>query len=59
MQLISLLPTSYPGHNLLTEDEGIIYGKNNCNCKRKGKFFKIIGRLKKSENRGCSDNYDL
>ena len=59
VQLISLLPTSYPGHNLLTEDEGIIYGKNNCKCKRKGKFFKIIGRLKKSENRGCSDNYDL
>ena len=59
VQLISLLPTSYPGHNLLTEDEGIIYGKNSCNCKRKGKFFKIIGRLKKSENRGCSDNYDL
>ena len=59
VQLISLLPTSYPGHNLLTEDEGIIYGKHSCDCKRKGKFFKIIGRLKKSENRGCSDNYDL
>ena len=59
VQLFSLLPTSYPGHNLLTEDEGIIYGKNNCKCKRKGKFFKIIGRLKKSETRGCSDNYDL
>ena len=27
--------------------------------KEKVKFFKIIGRLKKSENRGCSDNYDL
>ena len=59
IQLISLLPTSYPGHNLLTEDEGIIYGKDTCSCKRHGKYFKIIGRIKRSETRGCSDNYDL
>ena len=55
VQLKSLLPISYPGHNILTEDIGIIYGIDNCKCKRKGKIFKILGRLSKSEIRGCSD----
>ena len=27
LQLISLLPTSYPGHNILTEDVGEIIGR--------------------------------
>ena len=54
IQLLSTLPTSYPGHNILTEDEGeLIY--NDCECKNKGKQFKIHGRIKKSEIRGCSD----
>ena len=59
VQLISLLPTSYPGHNLITEDEGAIYGVDSCDCNRTGKTFKIYGRLKKSEIRGCSDSNDL
>ena len=57
IQSISLLPKSYPGHSLLTEDIGIIHGIDNCPCGRKGKFFNIRGRLKKSELRGCSDVY--
>ena len=36
IQLLSILPTSYPGHNILTEDVGSIFGENNCNCGRKG-----------------------
>lgn len=59
IQLLSLLPTSYPGHSILTEDEGIVFGEDNCKCGKKGKFFKIIGRLKQSETRGCSDAYDI
>jgi phenylacetate-coenzyme A ligase PaaK-like adenylate-forming protein len=58
IQLLSLIPTSYPGHSILTEDEGIVFGEDKCKCGKKGKFFKIIGRLKKSETRGCSDTYD-
>ena len=54
IQLLSILPTSYPGHNILTEDEGELVN-NNCECKKKGKQFKIYGRIKKSEIRGCSD----
>ena len=55
VQLISVLPTSYPGHNVLTEDIGMIVKNNNCDCEKKGKRFKIFGRLKKSEIRGCGD----
>jgi len=57
IQVVSVLPDSYPGHSLLTEDEGILLGEDNCPCGRLGKYFKIIGRLKNAEIRGCSDTY--
>ena len=57
VQVLSTLPYSYPGHSLLTEDEGIILGEDDCPCGRKGKYFKILGRLKDAEIRGCSDTY--
>ena len=55
IQLFSLLPTSYPGHNILTEDIGEIVGQDNCKCRLKGKYFLVHGRAKKAEIRGCSD----
>ena len=57
IQVVSMLPESYPGHSLLTEDEGVILGEDDCPCGRKGKYFKINGRLKNAEIRGCSDTY--
>ncbi len=57
IQVVSILPESYPGHSLLTEDEGILLGEDDCPCGRKGKYFKVIGRLKNAEIRGCSDTY--
>lgn len=57
IQVISTIPESYPGHSLLTEDEGILLGEDDCPCGRKGKYFKILGRLKNAEIRGCSDTY--
>ena len=57
IQVLSILAHSYPGHSLLTEDEGILLGEDDCKCGRKGKYFKIIGRLKNAEIRGCSDTY--
>lgn len=57
IQVLSTIPESYPGHSLLTEDEGIILGEDDCPCGRKGKYFRIIGRLKDAELRGCSDTY--
>lgn len=55
IQVISLLPTSYPGNSILTEDVGTIFGVDNCLCGLKGKYFKVNGRLPQAELRGCSD----
>lgn len=57
IQVVSSIPESYPGHSLLTEDEGVLLGEDDCPCGRKGKYFKINGRLKNAEIRGCSDTY--
>lgn len=57
IQVASAIPESYPGHSLLTEDEGEILGVDDCPCGRKGKYFKIYGRLQNAEIRGCSDTY--
>lgn len=57
IQVVSMIPESYPGHSLLTEDEGVLLGEDDCKCGRKGKYFEVIGRLKNAELRGCSDTY--
>ena len=54
IQVISLLPKSYPGHSILTEDIGEIV-KNNCDVCFGKKQFIVHGRATKSELRGCSD----
>jgi hypothetical protein len=54
IQLFSLIPTSYPGHSIITEDIGAIINKKS-NCKINAKHFVVYGRSKKSEIRGCSD----
>lgn len=58
IQVVSILPRSYPGHALLTEDEGAILGEDDCPCGRKGKTFAIYGRIQRAELRGCSDTYE-
>jgi len=57
IQLLSVIPKSYPGHSILTEDLGTICGIDDCKCGRKGKYFIVHGRLKSAEIRGCSDTY--
>ncbi len=57
LQLMSLLPTSYPGHNLLSEDEATLLGEDDCRCGRKGRYFHVAGRISQAEIRGCSDTY--
>ncbi|MBE6908516.1 MAG: acyl-protein synthetase [Ruminococcaceae bacterium] len=57
LQTVSVLPHSYPGHSLLTEDRGIILGEDDCPCGRKGKYIQILGRIQSAELRGCSDTY--
>lgn len=55
LQLISLLPYSYPGHSLLSEDLGALVGEDDCRCGRMGKYFYVQGRMKTADLRGCSD----
>lgn len=57
IQVLSLLPRSYPGFSLLTEDLGIVHGEDDCPCGRKGKYFEVLGRVPKAELRGCSDTF--
>lgn len=57
IQLVSILPSSYPGHSILTEDVGEIIGIDDCLCGRKGKYFKVNGRIKNAEIRGCSNTH--
>ncbi len=58
IEVVSVLPRSYPGHALLTEDEGVLLGEDTCPCGRKGKVFKVLGRVRHAETRGCSDTYE-
>ena len=58
IQVLSILPKSYPGHSLLTEDKGILLGEDDCPCGRLGKYLKVTGRLEHAEIRGCSDAYN-
>jgi hypothetical protein len=57
IQLLSVIPRSYPGHSLLSEDEGILLGIDDCPCGRLGAYFNVLGRIQNAETRGCSDTY--
>ncbi|MCB2231685.1 acyl-protein synthetase [bacterium] len=57
IELVSILPHSYPGHALLTEDLGRVVGEDDSPDGRKGKYFEVLGRIPKAEIRGCSDTY--
>lgn len=46
IQVQSLVPTSYPGHSLLTEDWGVMAPSGG---------LRVLGRVPKAPLRGCSD----
>lgn len=54
LQVLSLVPLSYPGHSLLTEDLGVIHQRASGDPLG-GTAFTVLGRIPKSELRGCSD----
>lgn len=58
IQVLSILPKSYPGHSLLTDDNGILLGEDDCPCGRLGKYFTVSSRIENAEIRGCSDAYE-
>ncbi len=55
LEVLSTLPTSYPGHVLLTEDLGVVHGIDDGHWP--GKRVSVLGRLPRAEARGCSDTY--
>lgn len=55
VQVLSVLPVSYPGHSILTEDIGVLLGEDSGDMG--GRYFKIEGRAPNSELRGCSDTF--
>ena len=57
IQVLSALPWSYPGHSILTEDLGVIHSVDSGAGGRYGKAFSVIGRVPRSEVRGCSDTH--
>lgn len=58
IQVISALPTSYPGHSILTEDLGIVHGhRDPSETAWGGKRLEVIGRVPRAELRGCSDTH--
>jgi hypothetical protein len=57
VEVLSVLPRSYPGHVLLTEDLGVVHGVGDSAEGWAGKQLEILGRVPRSELRGCSDTH--
>lgn len=57
VEVLSVLPRSYPGHVLLTEDLGVVHGIGSAESGWAGKQLEILGRVPRSELRGCSDTH--
>jgi hypothetical protein len=55
VQVCSILPTSFPGHLLLTEDMAQVLAYDGCPCGRRGISFRFAGRVPKAELRGCGN----
>jgi hypothetical protein len=55
VQVCSILPTSFPGHLLLTEDMAQVLAYDGCSCGRRGISFRFAGRIPKAELRGCGN----
>ena len=55
VQICSVLPTSFPGNLLLTEDVSQVIAYDGCPCGRRGISFRFAGRIPKVEPRGCGN----
>jgi hypothetical protein len=55
VQVCSVLPTSFPGFLVLTEDMAEIIGYDGCPCGRRGTHFRFARRVPKAEARGCGN----
>lgn len=55
IQMLTPLPSSYPGISVLTDDIGRIIGRGQDRDGRWGTQFEVTGRAEKSDLRGCGD----
>lgn len=55
IEVLSVLPASYPGLAVLTEDQGELLGEDDCPCGRRGRHFRFTSRVERVEVRGCGD----
>jgi phenylacetate-coenzyme A ligase PaaK-like adenylate-forming protein len=55
IQVCSVLPTSFPGNLLFTEDVAKVIAYDGCPCGRRGISFRFVGRIPKAELRGCGN----
>jgi acyl-protein synthetase LuxE len=55
VQVCSVLPTSFPGFLLLTDDMAELIGHDGCPCGRRGSHFRFTRRVPKIEVRGCGN----
>ena len=58
IQVLSILPRSYPGYSILTEDVGYIVEESINRDGQLVKSFVVEGRVPSSEIRGCSNTYE-
>jgi len=55
VQVCSVLPTSFPGFLVLTDDMAELIGYDGCSCGRRGTHFRFARRVPKAEARGCGN----
>jgi phenylacetate-coenzyme A ligase PaaK-like adenylate-forming protein len=55
VQVCSILPTSFPGFLVLTEDIAEVIRYDGCDCGRRGISFRFVKRVPKAEVRGCGN----
>jgi len=58
IQLLSPIPHSYPGISILSDDFGHLEGIDDCQCGRKGKYFRFDKRSESVDLKGCGDTID-
>ena len=55
VQVCSVLPTSFPGFLVLTDDIAQIIRYDGCACGRRGVSFRFVKRVPQAEIRGCGN----
>ncbi len=54
LQFVNVLARGVPYHSVLTEDMGHML-EDDCSCGRSGRRFNLVGRVPRSEVRGCAN----